>query len=130
MANEENIKDLGFDSRTTEEQREIARKGGIASGKARRKKKAMREQMELLLSLPLVDNKAKAQFKELGIDDANMDNQMALVVSTFKQALKGNTNAINIIRELIGEKVIELNVNNATDSKVQELQEILNDIDE
>lgn len=126
----EDIKEHSFDNLTADKQQEIASKGGKASVKARRKKKAMREQMEMLLSLPLVDEKAKAQFKDLGIDDANMDNQMALVVSTFKQALKGNTNAINIIRELIGEKVIELNVNNATDSKVQELQEILNDIDE
>lgn len=129
MANEENLKPFTSDQ-DRDKAKKNGKKGGVASGKARRKKKAMREQMELLLSLPLVDSKAKAQFKELGIDDANMDNQMALVVSTFKQALKGNTNAINIIRELIGEKVIELNVNNATDSKVQELQEILNDIDE
>lgn len=129
MANEENLKPFTSDQ-DRDKAKKNGKKGGVASGKARRKKKAMREQMEMLLSLPLVDEKAKAQFKDLGIDDANMDNQMALVVSTFKQALKGNTNAINIIRELIGEKVIELNVNNATDSKVQELQEILNDIDE
>lgn len=123
------IKDKGFDTRTTEEVQAITRKGGINSGKTRRKKKAMREQMEMLLSLPLVDSNAKAQFEKMGIDDSNMDNQMALVVATFKQALKGNTNAINIVRELIGEKVIELNVNQVTDSKVQELQELLKDID-
>lgn len=45
--------------RTKEEQREIARKGGIASGKARRRKKLIREQLELLLSLPLKDENAK-----------------------------------------------------------------------
>ena len=38
MANNENLIGRGFDSRTTEEQREIAQKGGIASGEARREK--------------------------------------------------------------------------------------------
>ena len=41
MANNSNIEGKGFDSRTTEEQREIARQGGIASGEARRKKKLL-----------------------------------------------------------------------------------------
>lgn len=35
--------------RTTEEQREIATKGGIASGEARRRKRDMRELMKLML---------------------------------------------------------------------------------
>lgn len=45
MANEENLTGKGFDSRTTEEQREIARQGGIASGKARREKKLIKERI-------------------------------------------------------------------------------------
>ena len=39
--------------RTKEEQRAIAKKGGIASGKARREKKAMRETLVILLSMPM-----------------------------------------------------------------------------
>ena len=51
--------------RTKEEQREIARKGDIASGKARRRKKLIKEQLELLLSLPLKDENAKKKLKQL-----------------------------------------------------------------
>lgn len=36
MANEQNLEGHGFDERTASEQREIARAGGIASGKVRR----------------------------------------------------------------------------------------------
>lgn len=42
--NEQNL--ISQDKRTKSEQREIAKQGGIASGKARREKKAMRELLE------------------------------------------------------------------------------------
>lgn len=50
MANTQNlVYDKGFDSRTTEEQSEIARQGGIASGIARREKATMLSTLEKLL---------------------------------------------------------------------------------
>ena len=90
--------------RTKEEQREIARKGGIASGKARRKKKLIKEQLELLLSLPLKDENAKRKLEQLGIDADNLDNQMAMIISIWNKALKGDIQAFNSIRDSIGEK--------------------------
>ena len=50
MANYENIRDKGFDKRTTNELRVIASKGGKASGEARRKKANFRKTLNLLLS--------------------------------------------------------------------------------
>ena len=41
--NDDNLKGHGFHERTESEQREIARKGGIASGEARRERKLIRE---------------------------------------------------------------------------------------
>ena len=52
MANEKNLKPLN--TRTKEEQREISKKGGIASGKSRREKKSMKVQLETIMSLPLL----------------------------------------------------------------------------
>ena len=100
--------------RTKEEQRKIAIKGGIASGKARRRKKLIKEQLELLLSLPLKDENAKRKLKQLGIDADNLDNQMAMIISIWNKALKGDVQAFNSIRDTVGEKpkdVIE-NINN------------------
>lgn len=125
MANgHENL--IPFNELTEEEHREIASKGGKASVIARRKKKAMKEQVELLLSLPLVDTDAIARFKELGIDDENIDNQMAMVLAQWQKALGGDTSAFNAIRELTGERVQEIKVNQVTDSKVAELEAYLN----
>ncbi len=120
MSNESNLK-----VPTSEQARLYGAKGGKKSAENKRKRKALKEQMEMLLSLPLTDDKAKAQFERMGIDADNMDNQMAMVVKTYAQALKGNINAVNTIREIIGERVMEVNVNNNIDDKVKELQKEL-----
>lgn len=99
MANEKNLQRL-----TSEKAREIGRKGGIASGKAKKEKKLIKEQIQLLLSLPLKDAKTKKELKELGIDTDNIDNQMAMVISMWKKAIKGDVQAFNTIRDTVGEK--------------------------
>ena len=123
MVNKNNLKPL-----STEKAREIGKKGGKKSVENKRKRKALKEQMELLLTLPLTDERAKKQFESMGIDADNMDNQMAMVVKTYAQALKGNINAVNTIREIIGERVVEVNVNNNIDDKVKELDRLLDSV--
>ena len=52
MPNEENLKKgEPYRFRTGEQQVETARKGGIASGEARRRKKAMRDTAKMLLDM-------------------------------------------------------------------------------
>mgnify|MGYP000039627888 CR=1 FL=1 len=55
MANEENL--IPFNERTESEQRQIAQKGGIASGAARRRKRSMKEAADYYLSLPETDRR-------------------------------------------------------------------------
>lgn len=127
MAKESNLKP--FTSNQDREQAKInGRKGGKARQAQARRRKALKEQMELLLTLPLTDERAKKQFESMGIDSDNMDNQMAMVVKTYAQALKGNINAVNVIREIIGERVVEVNVNNNIDDKVKELDRLLDSV--
>lgn len=101
MAGEENL--IPMSERTKEEVREIARKGGVNSGKARREKKKMREQAELLLSLPLKDAKAREKLKKLGITNKQLDNQMAMIISMWQKALKGDVQAASWLRDICGE---------------------------
>lgn len=124
MVNKNNLKPI----KSKERAREIGKKGGQAFARNVRKRKALKEQMELLLTLPLTDERAKKQFESMGIDADNMDNQMAMVVKTYAQALKGNINAVNTIREIIGERVVEVNVNNNIDDKVKELDRLLDSV--
>lgn len=103
MAGNDNLKGKGFHERTVEEQRKIATAGGKASGEARRKKKAMKEQMKILLSLDVQPPKLRAQMEKLGICAEDMDNQMALITALYAEALKGKVGAFKAIQSLIGE---------------------------
>lgn len=78
--NEGNL--IPFEERTEEELREMRRKGGINSGKARREKKLFKEAIE----------------KQLG---QSIDSMIA---SMIEQAQKGNVQAITFLRDTIGEK--------------------------
>lgn len=102
MANIQNL--IPNSERTPSERRANARKAGIASGEARRQKKTLKEQMELLLSLPVKDEQTKAFIESLGIDSDIINNSMAITLSMYQEALKGNTKAFELIRDTIGEK--------------------------
>lgn len=102
MAGVDNL--IPFNKQTEEEQREKARKGGIASGEARRRKKTMKEQLDLLLSLPLKNPKARKLIENLGVNPDEIDNQMAISIAIMDKALKGSETAFNTIRDTLGEK--------------------------
>ena len=67
----------------------------------------MREQLEMILKLPLENEKLKSQIEKLGVNTDEIDNQMALTISIFQEAMRGNTRAYEIIRDTIGEKPID-----------------------
>lgn len=140
MANDENL--IPFGDRTESEHRAIAQAGGIASGEARRKRKAMREQAELLLSMPFQDIKVvdgktgdiKSLLKEFekvsGLKADEIDNQMAAVISVWQTVLKGgmgSTNAFNALRDLVGEKPKEVIEIHSTDETIKELDKIIDE---
>lgn len=94
--------------RTEKEARELSIKGGKRSGEVRRQRKTQREQLELLMSLPMRNAKLKSQIMEtMGIGEEELNNQMAMNVAMFKLVLsggKGSVQAYNSITELLGDK--------------------------
>lgn len=103
LANAENLKGKGLDHRTPSEQREIARKGGQASGAARRLKKMRRVAAEMLADMPVADNELRRKMELLGVPEEDRTYQMAVVMAMLIQALKGNVNAAGFLRDTIGE---------------------------
>lgn len=86
--NNENLKPV----QSTSEARERGSKGGKASGKKRRELKTMRAMLDYLLTKKITNNKGeKATTLE------------AIMVAQIKEALKGNTRAVQFIRDTIGE---------------------------
>ncbi len=101
MANEHNL--IPFNQRTEKEQREFARMGGIASGKARKKKKTMKDTLNLILSTDVKDEELKQSMTAAGFKEEDQDYQMVLMMSVFKRAVKGDQDALNYITNILGE---------------------------
>ena len=73
--NPENL--IPLNKRTKTEQTEITRKGGIASGKARRAKRDRHKRIQELFSLAVKDPKLKANLEKMGIDVTDADLETA-----------------------------------------------------
>lgn len=93
--NEKNL--IPNSQRTPEELREMTRKGGIASGKERRKKADLKKAMQTLLSMNVQSDKSREQLETMGLEPTN---EMLLAVSTFQQAVKGNQRAVENVMKL------------------------------
>lgn len=92
--NEQNLKPLG--ERTKEEQREIQRKGGIASGKARAEKRDLRKALEMLLEQTFTDKKGVTR-----------TGAQAITEKLFSEVMKGNVRAFEVLRDTVGQKPVE-----------------------
>ena len=100
MANYENIRDKGFDKRTTNELRVIASKGGKASGEARRKKANFRKTLNLLLSAKIENEDLTPFLESLGIDSTL---ESAINMAMIKKALKGDVKAYEAVARFAGQ---------------------------
>lgn len=91
--------------RTPEERREIAQKGGIASGIARRRKRALKEAADLYLSLPVSDKRTANRLARRGIDPEDIDNQMLVIAGLTDAAACGDAKAAAVLFKALGEDV-------------------------
>jgi hypothetical protein len=93
MANEQNLKPV----RNEKEARELGRKGGIASGEARRQKATMRETLRMML-------------EDIPKDDDNklgLTNKQLATLGLIVGARQGNATNYKTILETIGELTAE-----------------------
>ena len=95
MANEQNL--IPANKRSKSEHREIAKKGGVASGVARRKKANLKKAFETILQAEVASPNVKKQLEELGFDSTN---EMALAMVMMQKAMKGNVRAFEQISKL------------------------------
>ena len=116
--NQNNLDGKGFESRTTEEQREIARKGGIASGRARAEKRDLRKALELLLEQTFTDKKGVTR-----------TGAQALVEKLFATAMSGNVKAFEVIRSTVGQdpvqKVEQVNIDMEYQQSVEYVKRLM-----
>lgn len=83
-------------ARTKDEQKEIARKGGQASGASRRRKKDLKMALQILLDKKYTDKNGR---KITGTE--------AITAKLFEQAMKGNIKAFETIRATVGQDPVQ-----------------------
>lgn len=87
--------------RSKSEARERGKKGGIASGAARREKKALRETMEEMLKVALKDKGLLSEYGKLGFGGQGMTMQEAISAAMISEAANGNVKAFVAIRDTV-----------------------------
>lgn len=102
MANEENI--IPYQFRSGNEARENGAKGGVESGKSRRRKRSLKEAADLYLSMPVTDNRKWNQLAIDGVEIEDIDNQMAIVAGLSRRAQDGDAKAAKVIVDIIGKE--------------------------
>ena len=93
MANEQNLR-----VPSSKEARELGRKGGIASGKARRRKADLKRAFNTILKADVANENIAKQLEALGFEATN---EMALAMVMMQKAMKGNVKAFEQIARLV-----------------------------
>lgn len=97
--NDENL--IPLTERTKSEQREIARRGGVKSGEARRQKKDIYQLTKAILNAQL-DGKKQAAVKQIAGDSVvgeDLTVNALMVAGLVKAALNGNVRAFQCLME-------------------------------
>lgn len=97
MANEQNLI-----VPTSELAREYGRKGGEAKARNMRKRKALRDSMNMLLEMQPTAKEFN-KLVEAGYEPEEIDNSLLITLALFNESKKGNVKAIKELRNLIGE---------------------------
>ena len=109
MANDGKENLIPQSERTKEEQREIARLGGIASGKARREKRDRKQMASDLLDLTMQGAGVDKIKKFFNIKGVELNAYQVTVLSCLMKAMqKGDANALEKLLKIAGEQFTEL----------------------
>ena len=101
---------------------EAGKKGGKALGENNRKRRTMKEELEILL------NSTIEQKDKRGKVISTMTGSEAINAALFQRASEGDTKAYEIIRDTVGEKPVEVVAVSEIDAKViEEIESIVNE---
>jgi len=93
MARTDGLKPIQKGQLSSDELKQRQHNGGVKSGEARRAKKTLKQELEILMEMATKDGKT---YQEL------------MSLSLVKEALKGNTKAFEVVRDTLGQKPIEV----------------------
>ena len=116
--NDENLKGHGFDEIAPSRQREIAKMGAEASAQARKKKKLLKDCLELLLQ------------KGAGRDENGnvLTSAEVMSVSAVKAAMNGDWKAWELVRDTVGQKPVDkVMISEVDQNVINEVEQIVSE---
>jgi hypothetical protein len=93
--------------RSSEEAAESGRKGGIASGVARRQAKDLRNLALAILEMPIKEGDIDEITTLASVKGKNMTTSQAMILAQVRRAIEGDSKAFEVIRDTAGQKPIE-----------------------
>ena len=112
---------------------EAGRKGGIASGESKRRKREAKEIMEILLSMQIKGGKGsdiEGIKNFMDMQGKNITVEEAMHLKVVQKALKGDLNAYDRALAIVGDKPaekvkVEANVNPMSELTTEELRKLI-----
>ena len=98
MANEQNLRPIEYKL-----SQEEAKKGGIASGKARRQRKTLREIGDMIGGLDVKSDRARKIMRDAGIENEDMIQDVAMMFRLNLKAQSGDIRAAELVAKLRGQ---------------------------
>lgn len=105
MGKVENLTRKGKEIDSTHKAQALGKKGGIASGKTKRKNKSMKQLVQMINNFaPKKDIVAKVKKAFPELEDDDITNSVYLLSKQYQKAEEGDTKAFEVIRDTGGEK--------------------------
>lgn len=98
--NDQNLRPL---HQSNEEATRNGRKGGIASGKSRRRNKTLRQLSRTFLNAPVDDAALSEVLRANGFDNDDLTNAARMILTIATEAFAGNIRAAELLIKLTGE---------------------------
>ena len=106
MANEQNLRPSEYKL-----SQEEAKRGGIASGISRRKRKHGQELVRMMLQMDVSDAQVLEAMRKLGYEPDEVDNELAMHARQIEKAQKtGDTKAYAAVMKVAGYDATNVNV--------------------
>ena len=114
------------DNVTSDDFKKNGKKGGIASGKARRERRDMQKRIQDIFNMPIRKGEA-GDFDSLSeASGQNLTVMDACILALYQKAMKGDVRAFETLRDTAGMKPVERQEITAEVKSEGKLNEILN----
>lgn len=95
----------------TEDAKKRGKNGGLKNGETQRRKKELKDIAKEIMELSLKDGKLD-DFTSMNVKGKNLTVKEALIFAQFKKAITGDEQALRLVLQFVGDKLLQPQENN------------------